>query len=64
MTFHEHHQEAAKSTLAEVDSSIMSQEKRIPYSVQDSSNLHDSDVLMFHGKQFYFVDFTARSLEV
>ena len=59
----EHQQEATKNVLVEEDSSIMAQEKRIPNKVQNSYHLHDADALMFHGKQFHFVDFDS-SLEV
>jgi hypothetical protein len=44
---HEHPQQA------------MANEKRMPKGAQSSYNPHDGDTVMFHGKQFYFVDYTS-----
>jgi hypothetical protein len=44
---HEHRQEA------------MANEKRMPHGAQSSYNPHDGDTVMFHGKQFYFVDYSS-----
>jgi hypothetical protein len=60
LSSHEHRQqEATKNVLADEDSSMAAEEKRMPNRVQSSSDLHDGDLQMFHGKPFHFVNYIS-----